>query len=31
MPELGGTLSHLIDVMGTKLMVQVTERPSGSY
>lgn len=30
-PELGGTLSCLIDVMRTKLVQQVTERPAGTH
>lgn len=30
MPELGGTLSGLIDVMRAKLVLQVTELPTGA-
>lgn len=30
MPELGGTLSGLIDVMRAKLVQQVTELPTGA-
>ena len=31
MPELGGTLSCLIDVMRTNLVLQVTEKPAGTH
>lgn len=31
MPDLGGNLSCLIDVMRTRLMQQVTEKPAGTH